>query len=123
MNGKELEESVSRLTDDALAGLIHVMQDEVKARRAALHAALPEDVWMVALEGHRSQVTRQRALELTEAGTHELVSAPQGDEPTDLCVVATKQGAVIQVTRDKAIELLEAGSHRLATLEEYGAAA
>lgn len=123
MNSDELQGAVSRLTDEAITGLLQVIGDEVKARTEARNAALPDDVWLTARQGHPSQVTREQANQFVEAGTHELVTAPHGDEPTDLCWVATKLGHVVQVPKAKAVELLDAGTHRLAKPEEYGAKA
>ena len=123
MNSDELQGAVSRLTDEAITGLLQVIGDEVKARTAARNAALPEYVWLTARQGHPSQVTRERANQLVKAGTHEIVTAPQGDEPTDLVWVSTKLGHVVQVPKAKAIELLSAGTHRVSKPEEYGAKA
>ena len=123
MNSDELQGAVSRLTDEAITGLLQAIGNEVKARTEARNAALPDDVWLTARQGHPSQVTREQANQLVEAGTHELVTAPHGDEPTDLCWVATKLGHVVQVPKAKAIEQLDAGTHRVAKPEEYGAKA
>ncbi len=123
MNSDELQNLVSRLSDDAITGLLQAIRAEVGTRTEARNSALPDDVWLTARQGHRSQVTRAQAQQLVEAGTHELVSAPHGDEPTDLCWVATKRGQLVQVSRDRAIELLDAGNHRLATADEYKAVA
>jgi hypothetical protein len=123
MNSDELQGAVSRLTDEAITGLLLVIGDEVKARAEARNAALPDDVWLTARQGHPSQVTRAQANQLVKAGTHEIVTAPQGDDPTDLVWVSTKLGHVVQVPKAMAIELLGACSHRLAKPEEYGAKA
>ena len=74
---------------------------------------------LTAKDGHPSQVTRENARQLVEARTHEIVTAPHGDEATDLVWVRTKLGHVVQVPKERAIELLDAGSHRLAAPEEY----
>ena len=123
MYSEGIRDAVARLTDDEIAGVLQAIRNEVKTRTEARNAALPDDVWLIALPGHSTQVAREHARELVEAGTHELVSAPQGDEPTDLCWVATKRGQLVQVSRDRAIELLDAGNHRLATADEYKAVA
>ena len=118
MTSEELRDSVSSLTDDAISAMRVALENEFKARMEARYAGLPEYVWLAAKEGHPSQVTREQARQLVEAGTHEIVTAPHGDEPTDLVWVRTKLGHTVQVTRDKAIELLDAGTHRLAAPEE-----
>jgi len=123
MNYEELQGAVARLTDEAINGLLLVIGDEVKARTEARNAALPDDVWLTARQGHPSQVGREQANQLVKAGTHEIVTAPQGDELTDLVWVSTKLARAVQVPKAKAIELLDAGSHRLAKPEEYGAKA
>ena len=123
MNNDELLGALSRLTDEAITGLLQAIGDEVKMRTEARNAALPDDVWLTARQGHPSQVTRERANQLVEAGTHEIVTAPHGDEPTDLVWVRTKLGHVVQVTKERALELLGVGTHRLASPEETAWAA
>ena len=117
MTNEELRDSVSSLTDDAISAMRVALENEFKARMEARYAGLPEYVWLTARQGHPTQVSRQHARELVEAGTHELVTAPHGDEPTDLVWVRTKLAHAVQVTRDKAIELLNTGTHRLAEPE------
>jgi hypothetical protein len=118
-----LPNQLSVLTDSGLDTLEAAIRKTRADRTEARNAALPDDVWLTARQGHPSQVTREQANQLVEAGTHELVTAPHGDEPTDLCWVATKLGHVVQVPKAKAIEQLDAGTHRLAKPEEYGAKA
>jgi len=118
-----LPNQLSVLTDCGLDNLEAAIRKTRADRIEARNAALPDDVWLTARQGHPSQVTREQANQLVEAGTHELVTAPHGDEPTDLCWVATKLGHVVQVPKAKAIEQLDAGTHRLAKPEEYGAKA
>jgi hypothetical protein len=118
INNDEIQSAVSRMTDDAIGAMRVALENEFKARIEARNAALPDVVMLTAKDGHPSQVTRKNARQLVEAGTHELVTAPHGDEPTDLVWVRTKLAHAVQVTRDKAIELLDAGTHRLAAPEE-----
>ncbi len=117
MTSEELQDSLSSLTDDAIGAMRDALENEFKTRMEARYAAFPEYVWLTAQQGHPSQVTREHALELVEAGSHELVTAPTGDQPTDLVWVRTKLAHAVQVTREKAIELLNAGTHRLAEPE------
>ena len=118
MTSEELQDSLSSLTDDAISAMRVALENEFKARIQARNAALPDVVMLTAKAGHPSQVTREQARQLVEAGTHEVLTAPTGDQPTDLVWVRTKLGHTVQVTRDKAIELLDAGTHRLAAPEE-----
>ena len=118
MNGEELQGAVSLMTDEAISELLETIYNEVTARRDARNAALPDYVWLTARQGHPSQVTREQARQLVDAGTHELEIAPHGDEPTDLCLVVSKLGNVVQVPKEKAIELLDGCTHRLAKPEE-----
>jgi len=117
MTSEELRDSMSSLTDDAISAVRVALENEFNVRLHARYAAFPEYVWLTAQQGHPSQVTREHARQLVEAGTHELVTAPTGDQPTDLVWVRTKVGQVVQVPKEKAIELLDAGTHRLAEPE------
>ena len=117
----ELQRQLAGLGDIGLTEAEDFIRELRAAHVETRNATLPDDVWLTAFEGHRSQTTREHAQQLEEAGTHKIVGAPTGNDATDLVWVATTKGAVVQAPKQAAIERLDAGTHRLAKPEEYGA--
>ena len=117
-----LPNQLSVLTDCGLDNLEAAIRKTRADRTEARNAALPDYVWVTALQGQRVQTTLDHALELIAAGGYEELdlSLPGPQNPNDLVWVTKKQGAAFHVTQAKAIELLDAGTHKLTKQPEAG---
>jgi hypothetical protein len=96
----QLQEQISGLADADLAKVEGIIKDVREARIKARNAALPDYVWVTALQGSRIQTTLNHALELIAKGGYDEVDVPEQQSPNDLVWVTKKQGSVFHVTRD-----------------------
>jgi hypothetical protein len=77
MNISELTQAVPSLSDADIATLQGAVHQELVNRIALRDKSLPEDVFVVAIQGQADQVQvpRLKAIELLNAGTHKLATS------------------------------------------------
>jgi hypothetical protein len=80
MNTTELVSAVPTLTDAELSELEGAIHQARTARVAARNESLPEFPWVVGVQGHAVpvQVTREAAITLLAAGTHQMYTPEAG---------------------------------------------
>ena len=79
-NLEQIRSYIPGLTDDELAETEKFLAEERGARVAQRNSALPEFPYVIGFGSkHSTQVTRAKAIELLNAGTHRLADYPTAE--------------------------------------------
>jgi hypothetical protein len=78
----QVKDFIGTADDATLTALESAIREARATRIAKRNAALPENPTLVDIAGHRVQVTRDRAIELLDQGTHTVASAEAEERRT-----------------------------------------